>query len=119
VIVDIRVQTKSNIYISTMVATRSSRHAASKKAKTKATSKEKAMAQKQAKQHKKPWVPGKRSYYKCQLCSSFDITHENGEVVKVFPGSQYVFFLYLLNWYTCNLPASLSCSGNQICLHLK
>ena len=58
------------------------------------------MNETKGKEYKQPWVPGKRNFYKCKLCSSFDIAHEGGQVVKAFPGSQYVYFLYLLNWYT-------------------
>ena len=83
-----------------MVATRSSKQAASKKAKTRPANKGKVMNETKGKEYKQPWVPGKRNFYKCKLCSSFDIAHEGGQVVKAFPGSQYVYFLYLLNWYT-------------------
>lgn len=106
--------TKSNIYISTMVATRTSKRAAFRKAKGRPANTANVMTQERAKQHRKPWVPSKRNFYKFQLFSSFEITHEGGEVVKAFPGSQYVYVLHFLNWYTCNLPALLSCSGNQI-----
>ncbi len=81
--VDIEIQTRSNIHISTMVKTRSSRHAASKKGNTKPGHKEKAMMQ-----HKKPWVPGRRNFYRYQHCSSCHITQEGGDVITVSPGSQ-------------------------------
>ena len=102
-----------------MVATRTSKQAASKKAKGRPANAGNVMKNERAKQYKKPWVPSKRNFYKSQLFSSFEITHEGGEVVKAFPGSQYVYVLHFLNWYTCNISALLSCSGNQICPQKK
>ncbi|KAF8324809.1 hypothetical protein F5887DRAFT_1086013 [Amanita rubescens] len=81
-----------------MVATRSSGHAAPRKANIKPARKQKAMIQ-----HKKTWVPGKRNFYRYQHCSSCDITQEDGEVVTVSPGSHII----VLQWEPNMSPAEI------------